>query len=198
MSQKNRYADSTNRADFLSEIGMGKSNLQASLEKKYAAWSGELLEVQKQILKIEESHAELSQLRTRAAKLEELVGNAKSIFFEVNPEWDGDQVKPLRPGSYTLPFEIGTVSKECMTILREQPREANWRRRGHLISLDSKIWSARFVSRSGQRNRRDQKPRPLFRASQAARCCARCFSIRSCDSLVLTIPCSRIALAIAP
>lgn len=79
----------------------------------------------------------------------------------------------------------------------DQPREVNWRRRGYLISLDSKIWSARFLSRSGQRNRRDQKPRPLFRASQAARCCARCFSIRSCDSLVLTIPCLRIALAIA-
>jgi hypothetical protein len=133
MSQKNRFADSTNRADFLSEIGMGKSNLQASLEKKYAAWSGELLEVQKQILKIEESHAELSQLRTRAAKLEELVGNAKSIFFEVNPEWDGDQVKPLRPGSYTLPFEIGTVSKECMTILREYDKAMTSREIAKLI-----------------------------------------------------------------
>lgn len=112
---------------------MGKSNLQASLEKKYAAWSGELLEVHKQILKIEESHAELSQLRTRAAKLEELVGNAKSIFFEVNPEWDGDQVKPLRPGSYTLPFEIGTVSKECMTILREYDKAMTSREIAKLI-----------------------------------------------------------------
>ena len=122
MSQKNRFGDSTNRADFLSEIDMGKNNLQASLEKKYAPWSGELLEVQKQILKIEEWHAELSQLWTRAANLEELFGNAKNIFFEVNSEWDGDQVKPLRPGSYTLPFEMGTVSKECITILREAHR----------------------------------------------------------------------------
>ena len=118
MAQKNRFADSTNHPDFPKEFGMGKSNLQASLEKKYAAWSGELLEVQKQIHKIEESHVELLQLRSRATKLEELVGNAKSIFVEVNPEWDADLVKPVRLNAYTLPFEIGTVSKECMTILR--------------------------------------------------------------------------------
>lgn len=98
---------------------MGKSNLQASLEKKYAAWSGELLEVQKKIAKIEESHDELKELRTRATNLEDLLTNSKGIFSEVNPEWDPEQVKPIRPGKYSLPFEIGTVSKDCMTILRE-------------------------------------------------------------------------------
>ncbi|APG62883.1 hypothetical protein LPB140_08875 [Sphingorhabdus lutea] len=112
---------------------MGKSNLQASLEKKYAVWSGELLEVQKSITKIEESHAELSVLRSRATRLEDLVSNAKNIFFEVNPEWDAEQIKPIRPGRYALPFEIGTVSKDCMTILRENDRPMPSREIGKMI-----------------------------------------------------------------
>lgn len=112
---------------------MGKSNLQASLEKKYAVWCGELLEVQKQIVKIEESHAELTTLRERAAALEQLVSNAKGIFSEVNPKWDPQTVKPTRPGAYKLPFEIGTVSKDSMTILRESEKPLPSREIAHMI-----------------------------------------------------------------
>ncbi len=123
---------------------MGVTNLQASLEKKFAVWNGELLEVQKQILAIEQSHAELSVLRARANQLQLLVENATGIFFELNPAWDAEQVQPIRPGTYGLPFEIGTVSKDCMTILREQGRAMTSREIAKLIverhSLDQKDW----------------------------------------------------------
>lgn len=112
---------------------MGKSNLQASLEKKYAGWSGELLAVQKQIVEIEQAHAGLTALRARATKLEQLVGNAQSIFLEVNPDWDAEAVKPVRPGAYALPFEIGTVSKDSMTILRESDEPMSSRQIARLI-----------------------------------------------------------------
>jgi hypothetical protein len=164
MAQKNRFADSTNHTDFPKQFGMGKSNLQASLEKKFAAWSGELLDVQKQIQKILESHVELQALQARAAKLEALVGNAKSIFEEVNPDWDADQVKPVRPGTYTLPFEIGTVSKECMTILREQDKPMTSREIAKMIlerqNIEADDWQLMDKVRSAvdacMRSRRDK------------------------------------------
>lgn len=112
---------------------MGKSNLQASLERKFAAWCGELLDVQKQITKIEESHTELVALRARASALEGLVNNAKAIFHEVNPSWDPEAVTPSRSNVYKLPFPIGTISKECMTILRESEKPLPSREIAHEI-----------------------------------------------------------------
>ncbi|WP_432815114.1 hypothetical protein [Sphingorhabdus sp.] len=141
---KEVISDSTNLFEIPRQFLMGISNLQASLEKKYAAWNGELLDVQKQIQEIERSHVELSTLRARAARLEHLVANATGIFFEVNPEWNAEGVKPVRAGTYGLPFEIGTVSKDCMTILREEDKPMTSRQIAKMIvarhGLDSSDW----------------------------------------------------------
>jgi hypothetical protein len=112
---------------------MGKSNFQAGLEKKFASWSGKLIDIQRQIAKIEESHTELDKLRSRAQALEGLIDNAKSIFLEVNPSWDPEAVKPSRSNVYKLPFVIGTISKDSMTILRESNKSLPSREIAKLI-----------------------------------------------------------------
>lgn len=98
---------------------MGRSNLQASLEKKYAGWRGELLVVQNKIANIEASQQELVQLRERQEKLNDLVMHTEAIFGEVNPDWDPETVTAVKPGTYNLPFEIGTATREALSILRE-------------------------------------------------------------------------------
>jgi hypothetical protein len=99
---------------------MTTKNIRGPLERKFGTWKGELLSVQEKIAKFEAFQQELPELREREAKLHELLAHIEGILREMNPKWDPEQIKAVKPGGYKLPFEIGTATRVALTILREQ------------------------------------------------------------------------------
>lgn len=98
---------------------MGKSNLRASLTKRYGALSGRLNEIRSNILRIEREAATLSELKAEAQRLEALAESAALLLEDVDPSFKRNDVKAVKPWTHGLPVPFGTCGRRGLAVLRE-------------------------------------------------------------------------------
>ena len=102
--------------------GMGKTNLQHSLEKKFAALSGQLEEAHANIARIRREQAKLPELEARIPKLEALIASAAMLLKDTNDEWAPEQTPAIKPWTHTLPVPFGSCGRRGMEVLRQANR----------------------------------------------------------------------------
>ena len=98
---------------------MGISNLKVGLQRKFAAWSGERLKLEREIAKISKVLATLEDKRDRVERLNTLIRCSKEIMAELDPSWDADAVKPSIPNERKLPYDPGMVTRWAMRLIRD-------------------------------------------------------------------------------
>lgn len=98
---------------------MGTTNLRASLTKRYATLSGRLDEIQANIDRITRETSNLPQLKAEAERLEMLVESAALLLEDVDPSFQRDRVKAVKPWTHGLPVPFGTCGRRGMAVLRE-------------------------------------------------------------------------------
>lgn len=98
---------------------MGISNFKVGLLRKYARWSGERLQVEKEITDIEEGFKTLDEKRARVAQLEQLQQATQVLMSELDPKWKPDDTKPSVPQKQQLPWEHGASTRTAFAIMRE-------------------------------------------------------------------------------
>ena len=109
----------------LSIFRMGVSNLKTGLLRKYAAWCGERIQLQRKIAKIEAEYETLSEKRDRVSRLEDLAEASITIMGELDPEWKPSDTPPKLPKAQRIPFEHGATTVAAFSIMRELGRGTN-------------------------------------------------------------------------
>ena len=98
---------------------MGITNLRHSLEKKFAALTGELQEVRANIARIQREQAKLPELEARIPKLEALIESATMLLKDVNVGWEPEQTPAVKPWTHGLPVPFGSCGRRGMEVLRQ-------------------------------------------------------------------------------
>lgn len=104
---------------------MGVSNLRVALLRKYAAWCGERIQLQKKIAKIEAEYEALGEKRERVSRLNDLTQAAITIMGEIHPTWKPEDTSPKLPKVQRIPFEHGATTVAAFSIMRELGRPTN-------------------------------------------------------------------------
>ena len=104
---------------------MGVSNLKTGLLRKYAAWCGERIQLEKKIVKIEAEYETLDDKRQRVSRLDDLTKASISIMGELDPKWKPDDTPPKLPKVQRIPFEHGATTVTAFSIMRELRRGTN-------------------------------------------------------------------------
>lgn len=104
---------------------MAVSNLKTGLLRKYAAWSGERIQLQKKIAKIEAEYETLDNKRERVSRLDGLTEASIAIMSELDPKWQPDDTPPKIPKGQRIPFEHGATTVTAFSIMRELGRGTN-------------------------------------------------------------------------
>lgn len=97
---------------------MGMTNFRSSLEKRYAALTGELQAVHANILRIKREVDQLPELEERIPKLEALIASAEMLLSDANPDWEPEQTPAVQPWSHQLPVPFGSCGRRGMEVLR--------------------------------------------------------------------------------
>lgn len=98
---------------------MGSTNYQHALGKKYAALTGELVDVQARIARIKREQAKLDDLEARIPKLEALIQCAAALMQDANPGWVPEHTPAVRPFTHTIPIPFGSCGRRGMDVLRQ-------------------------------------------------------------------------------
>lgn len=98
---------------------MAISNFKVGLLRKYARWSGERLQIEKDIAAIEEGYKALDQKKGRVAQLEQLQEAIQVLMAELDPKWKPEDTKPSLPQKQQLPWEHGAATRTAFAIMRE-------------------------------------------------------------------------------
>lgn len=112
---------------------MGITNLKVGLSRKFAAWTGERLQLEKQIAAIEAEYATVDLKRARIERLMTLTTASIEILSELDPKWQPASVKPVLPRVQQLPFEHGAATRVSFDIMRELRRPTNPRELAPLV-----------------------------------------------------------------
>ena len=104
---------------------MGVSNLKLGLLRKYAAWTGERIRLERSIARIEAEYETLEEKRDRMTRLNELVEPSIVIMRELDPKWKPDDTLPVKPKTQRIPFEHGATTLTAFAIMRELGRGTN-------------------------------------------------------------------------
>jgi hypothetical protein len=98
---------------------MGHTNLYHSLEKKYAALTGELEHIHAKIARIEREQAKLPDLQSRIAELQELIESAAKLLQGIYPTWTPDQTDPVIPWTHTQAVPYGQCGRRALEVIRD-------------------------------------------------------------------------------
>ncbi len=98
---------------------MAITNLQIGLQRKYARWLGERIELQKDIKAIEDAVETLDAKKQRLARVEKLAEAIEFVFSELDPKWDPKSVQPQMTNRQVLPWEHGATTTTAYDIIRE-------------------------------------------------------------------------------
>ncbi len=104
---------------------MGVSNLKVGLLRKYAAWCGERIQLEKKIARIEEEYQSLGEKRERVSRLNDLTTASIVIMDELDPKWSPDKTPPRLPKAQRISFEHGATTVTAFAIMRELDRGTN-------------------------------------------------------------------------
>lgn len=98
---------------------MAVKNLKVGLSRKFASWSGEQIQLEREILKITAMAATLEEKRDRVERLKVLLSCSQELMSELDPGWDPASVKPSPPHQRKLPYANGMVTRWAMQLIRE-------------------------------------------------------------------------------
>lgn len=98
---------------------MAISNYQIGLQRQYARWLGERIQLNKDIKKIEEAIESLEEKKQRLAKLDELTQATETIMFELVSDWDPNAVEPQMTNKQVLPYEHGLLTATAFDVIRD-------------------------------------------------------------------------------
>lgn len=99
---------------------MGKSNLKEPLERKLSLLKGELGDKQKRAEQIETLfREELPVLTARAKRVQRLIECAEELLVEIDPTWNPERVKAVKPHVHKAPTAIGRISKATLIVMRQ-------------------------------------------------------------------------------
>ena len=104
---------------------MGVSNLKVGLLRKYAAWCGERIQLQKKIAKIEAEYETLDDKRERVLLLDQITDASIIIMGELDPKWRPGDTPPRLPKTQRISFEHGATTVTAFSIMRELGRGTN-------------------------------------------------------------------------
>jgi hypothetical protein len=98
---------------------MAITNYQIGLQRKYARWLGERIELQKEIKAIEEAAESLDAKKQRLAHIDKLTEATEIVLSELDPDWDPRSVQPQMTNRQVLPWEHGATTTTAYDIIRE-------------------------------------------------------------------------------
>lgn len=98
--------------------GMGMTNFQHSLKKKYSALTGQLVEVRANIERIHREQTKLPELEARITELEALIESAAILLRDIEKDWKPEQTPPIKPWTHQLPVPFGSCGRRGMEVLR--------------------------------------------------------------------------------
>ena len=98
---------------------MGQTNLRYGLERKFSSLAGELEVLQLEISKIEKLNAALPEMKARSQELENLLNCTDTLLKSINPAWEREKAKPLKPNVHKSPVRLGQTTKLALDVLRE-------------------------------------------------------------------------------
>ena len=98
---------------------MGITNFRASVEKRYSALTGQLVEVHDNIARIKREVVKLPELEASIGKLEALIASAAMLLEDADPDWDREQTPAVKPWTHSLPVPFGTCGRRGMEVLRK-------------------------------------------------------------------------------
>lgn len=101
---------------------MGITNLKVGLSRKFASWTGERIQIEKEIAKINEAVGTLAAKQARVLRLGTLIRCSREIMAELDPAWNANDVKPSLPNQRKLPYDPGMVTRWAMRLIREADR----------------------------------------------------------------------------
>lgn len=99
--------------------GMGSTALRKPLEVKMGHWAAEAHQLADEIARIESLFERLDSLRERADHLDHVLSCASVIMKEINPDWNDDQLKPIKKHVHKAPGRPGEVARLTLDVLRE-------------------------------------------------------------------------------
>ena len=102
---------------------MGTTNTRLNLEDKIARYLGERERVILEIIRISEGIDVLASRRDRLTKLDGLIGAAKMILVDGDPDWTGDHIKAKRKTDHNSPIPYGELGRTGLEVLRDGPPE---------------------------------------------------------------------------
>lgn len=94
------------------------TNFRLSLEKRYAALTGELEQVHANIDRIKREALALTVLEEKVPKLEALIASADMLLRDANPEWQPEETPAVQPWTHQIPVPFGTCGRRGMEVLR--------------------------------------------------------------------------------
>ena len=103
-------------------MGMGHSNLRASLEKRYSALTGQLREAHDNIARIKREADKLAEIEASIPKLEALIASAAMLLEDADPTWEREQTPAVKPWTHNLPVPFGSCGRRGMEVLRQADR----------------------------------------------------------------------------
>jgi hypothetical protein len=109
---------STKTRQLLYLAAMGMTNLRHSLEKKFAALTGQLEEAHANIARIRREQAKLPELEARVSTLVALIESATMLLKDAHSDWEPEQTPSVRPWTHTLPIPFGSCGRRGMEVLR--------------------------------------------------------------------------------
>lgn len=101
---------------------MGHTNFRLSLEKRYAALTGQLRETHENIERIKREVEKLPELEAEIPKLERLIESAAILLEDNDPAWQREQVPPVKPFTHKIPVPFGSCGRRGMNVLRDANR----------------------------------------------------------------------------
>lgn len=101
---------------------MGISNFKQSLEKRYAALTGELQATQANIDRVKREVDRLDELEARISELEALIAGAEMLLRDAHPDWKPEDTQPVQPWTHLLPVPFGSCGRRGMEVLRKADR----------------------------------------------------------------------------
>ena len=98
---------------------MAITNLKTGLLRKYARWCGELIQLDKDVIRIEAEYQTLDEKRDRLAKLKSLQDAACVLMSELDPKWKPEDTQPMLTNKQHLPWEHGSTTRTAFAIIRD-------------------------------------------------------------------------------
>lgn len=101
---------------------MGRSNLRASLRKRYSHLVGKRDDL---VIKIERTKRDIGKLANMEAELPELtklIAAAEALLKDNDPDWDPSQTRSIKPWTHHIPVPFGQCGRRGLKVLRDAKR----------------------------------------------------------------------------